>query len=161
MSSNQAIKMMHSATKNSAVEDGKGPTKFTSCLSSRLSASSLRQSGLPGIISNSSSGGLSLKPEPPLVLDSNPLEWTVTQVAEFLESSDCGDGDLVTRLKTEVGRQFLDFKKAKRELKCNMTILNYIVRRSFEAEKHEDISKSTCHKSFQVSLLILFFKVMT
>ncbi|RUS89015.1 hypothetical protein EGW08_003262 [Elysia chlorotica] len=94
------IKLMHSISENDTTEgqSGKGPAKFSSSLSSPLPSPFLRQTGLPGVVSNSSS---SVKSEPPLVLGSNPLEWTVAQVAEFLETSDCGDGDLVNRLKTE------------------------------------------------------------
>ncbi|GFR75003.1 Scm-like with four MBT domains protein 1, partial [Elysia marginata] len=95
---NEPMKMTRSLPKKNTQEDqdGKEPIKFSSYSSSCLS-NSQRQSNLE----TSSSGSVSLKPEPPLVLDSNPLEWTVAQVAEFLGTSECGDGDLVSRLKTE------------------------------------------------------------
>ena len=84
---------MHSLPKNNIEEEQHIRGSSTSS-----ATAALRHTGLQG------TGGLNLKSEPPLVLDSNPLEWTVSQVAAFLATSDCGDGDLVSRLKTEVRR---------------------------------------------------------
>ncbi|XP_059151098.1 scm-like with four MBT domains protein 1 [Physella acuta] len=44
---------------------------------------------------------VTLKSEPPLKLDKNPLEWTVSEVGDFLQTTDCADRELVARLKTE------------------------------------------------------------
>ncbi|CAL1529108.1 unnamed protein product [Lymnaea stagnalis] len=43
----------------------------------------------------------SLKSEQPLKLEKNPLEWTVAEVGEFLQTTDCADRELVARLRTE------------------------------------------------------------
>ncbi|GFN93457.1 scm-like with four mbt domains protein 1 [Plakobranchus ocellatus] len=109
----ETVKLLHSLPMNTTGDGDQdaGNTNFSSCSSSSSSVS-LRQGVLPGIplgLGNSSASSLSLKPEPLLVLDSNPLEWSVVQVAEFLASSECGDQDLVTRLKTEEidGQAFL------------------------------------------------------
>lgn len=49
---------------------------------------------------------VTLKSEPPLKLDKNPLEWTVSEVGDFLQTTDCADRELVARLKTEVTHSF-------------------------------------------------------
>lgn len=45
---------------------------------------------------------VTLKSEPPLKLEKNPIEWSVSDVGEFLQTTDCADKDLVTRLRMEV-----------------------------------------------------------
>lgn len=45
---------------------------------------------------------INIKSEQPLKLMKNPLEWSVSEVGEFLQTTDCADRELVARLRTEV-----------------------------------------------------------
>ncbi|KAK6993736.1 scm-like with four MBT domains protein 1 [Biomphalaria glabrata] len=44
---------------------------------------------------------INIKSEQPLKLMKNPLEWSVSEVGEFLQTTDCADRELVARLRTE------------------------------------------------------------
>ncbi|BFZ09138.1 hypothetical protein BsWGS_12177 [Bradybaena similaris] len=44
---------------------------------------------------------VTLKSEPPLKLEKNPIEWSISDVGEFLQTTDCADKDLVARLRME------------------------------------------------------------
>ncbi|KAH9504832.1 Scm-like with four MBT domains protein 2 [Bulinus truncatus] len=44
---------------------------------------------------------INIKPEQPLKFKKNPLEWSVSEVGEFLQTTDCADRELVARLRTE------------------------------------------------------------
>ncbi|XP_005111500.1 scm-like with four MBT domains protein 1 [Aplysia californica] len=44
---------------------------------------------------------VALKSEAPLRLEKNPLEWSVSEVGEFLQTTDCADRELVHRLRME------------------------------------------------------------